>query len=87
MTYLRARFTWWPFHPAAIAFPTRRYGFCLLLVWLIKSVVLRYGGISLYRRSLPFWYGMIVGYLFGVGLSTLIDAIWFPDQIHWVHGF
>ncbi len=87
LTYLRARFVWWPFHPAAVAFPVRLYGFSLLLVWLAKSIVLRYGGVRLYRQSLPFWYGIIVGYLVGVGLSTLVDAIWFPGQGHWVHGW
>jgi len=84
---LRNRWTWWPFHPAAVAFPTRRYGFSLMIVWITKSLVLRYGGVRLYRRSIPFWYGFIVGYLFGVGLSTIVDGIWFPDEGHWVHGW
>jgi hypothetical protein len=87
LTYLRARFAWWPFHPAAVAFPIRFYGFSLFLVWLAKTVVMRIGGVSLYRKSLPFWYGFMMGYLFGVGLSTVVDAIWFPDQGHWVHGW
>jgi hypothetical protein len=84
---IRNRFTWWPFHPAALAFPTRRYGFSLLIVWLSKLLVIRYGGVRLYRQSLPLWYGFIVGYLFGVGLSTIVDGIWFPDEGHWVHGW
>ena len=32
LTYLKARVSWWPFHPAAIALPVGRYGFCLLSV-------------------------------------------------------
>ena len=87
LLYLRARYAWWPLHPAAIAFPTRQYGFSLLLVWLIKTLVLHYGGVGLYRRSLPFWYGIMVGYLLGVGISTTADAIWFRGQEHWVHGW
>ena len=87
LLYLRARYTWWPFHPAAVAFPTRQYGFSLLFVWLIKTLVLRYGGVGLYRRSLPFWYGIMVGYLLGVGVSTTADALWFRGQEHWVHGW
>ena len=87
LTYLRSQFAWWPFHPVAIAFPPGRYAFCLLLVWLVKVVVLRFGGVQLYRRSLPFWYGVIVGYLFGIALSSVVDAIWFPDGKHFVHGW
>ena len=87
LTLLRSRFTWWPIHPVAIAFPERRYVFAIFLVWAIKSSVLRFGGVTLYRRSIPFWYGAIFGYLFGVALSSLVDAIWFPDGGHFVHGF
>ena len=87
LTYLRSLFAWWPFHPVAIAFPPGRYAFCLLIVWLVKVVVLRFGGVSLYRRSLPFWYGAIVGYLFGISLSSVVDAIWFPSGGHFVHGW
>ena len=87
LTYLKARVSWWSFHPAAIALPVGRYGFCLLLVWLMKTTVIQFGGVSLYRRSLPFWYGAIVGYLFGIGVSKTVDMIWFPDGGHGVHGW
>lgn len=87
LTLLRARLSWWPIHPIAIAFPERRYAFCLMLVWLAKTIVLKIGGVGLYRRSLPFSYGAICGYLFGIAISSLIDAIWFPDGGHGVHGW
>jgi len=87
LTLLRARLSWWPLHPIAIAFPERRYAFCLMLVWAAKTVVLKIGGVRLYRRSLPFAYGGICGYLLGIAVSSLIDAIWFPDQGHGVHGW
>ncbi len=87
LTLLRARFSWWPLHPIAIAFPERRYAYCLLLVWIAKTVVLKVGGVGLYRRSLPFAYGAICGYLLGIAVSSAIDAIWFPDGGHFVHGW
>ena len=86
LTILRARFTWWPFHPVALAFPVRRYAFCLLIVWVAKLVVIRYGGASLYRRSVPFWYGAIVGYLVSIAISSVVDLIWFPGSWHHMHG-
>ncbi len=87
LTYIRTRFSWWPFNPVAIAFPTRRYGFSLLVVWATKALIMRFGGVALYRKSLPFWYGLMIGYLLGVGISTGVDAIWFPDAGHIVHGW
>ncbi len=87
LTYIRTRFSWWPFNPVAIAFPTRRYGFSLLVVWATKALIMRFGGVALYRKSLPFWYGLMVGYLLGVGISTGVDALWFPDAGHIVHGW
>jgi len=87
LTYIRTRFSWWPFNPVAIAFPPRRYGFSLLVVWATKALIMRFGGVALYRKSLPFWYGLMIGYLLGVGISTGVDAIWFPDAGHIVHGW
>ena len=84
---LRSRFTWWPIHPVAVAFPERRYLFAIFLVWAIKTAVMRFGGVTLYRRSILIWYGAIFGYLFGIALSSVIDAVWFPDEGHFVHGF
>ena len=87
LTILRSRFSSWPIHPVAVAFPERRNLFAIFLVWAAKASVLRLGGVSLYRRSIPFWYGAIFGYLFGIALSSFIDAVWFPSEGHFVHGF
>ena len=87
LTLLKTRFSWWPLHPIAVAFPERRYAFCLFLAWLAKTSTLRFGGVRLYRRSIPFWYGAICGYLAGIAISSLIDALWFPDGGHGVHGW
>ncbi|MCZ6635343.1 MAG: hypothetical protein O7G87_18230 [bacterium] len=87
LTLLSARFASWPIHPVGLAFPHHTYGFAIFLVWLVKSLTLRFGGVGLYRRSLPFWYGVVVGYLVGVGTSSVVDAIWFPGSGHWAHGW
>ena len=87
LTFLSARFASWPIHPVGLAFPHHTYGFAIFLVWLCKSLTLRFGGVGLYRRSLPFWYGIVVGYLVGVGTSSVVDAIWFRGAGHWAHGW
>ena len=65
----------------------RIYVFNIFLVWLAKLLVLKFGGILLYRRVRPCCYGLIVGFVFAIGIAFLVDVIWFPDQGHGVHGW
>lgn len=90
LTLLRARFPWWPLHPIgltlATAWPIKMSAFSLFLGWACKWIIVRLGGIELYRRSRPLFFGLILGYFAGVALSNLIDFIWFPGQGHWLYG-
>ena len=77
----------WPLHPigfvAATAHTTnRRNTFPIFVAWLAKLLILRIGGIRLYQRSTPFFFGLALGYFVGVGVSALVDGIWFPGQGH-----
>jgi hypothetical protein len=64
-TALRLRFLWWSLHP--LAYPLSGYYFfaCLwfpfFISWLIKVLVLKYGGIKSYRKVLPLFLGLIMG--------------------------
>lgn len=88
---MQSRFSWWPFHPLGVMLMSsgyvRLYVLDIFLVWLSKLLVLSFGGISLYRRVKPCCYGLIVGYVFAVGCSFLIDLIWFPEGGHYIHGY
>ena len=88
---MQSRFSWWPFHPLGVMLMSsgyvRLYVLDIFLVWLSKLLVLSFGGISLYRRIKPCCYGLIVGYVFAVGCSFLIDLIWFPEGGHYIHGY
>jgi hypothetical protein len=61
----RTRFLWWPFHPVGYILAgtfTMEWLWCSLFVgWLVKWLVLRYGGLRLYRQALPFFIGLILG--------------------------
>lgn len=61
----RARFLWWPVHPIGYVLSgtfTLEWLWCALFVgWLVKSLILRYGGLTLYRQALPFFIGLILG--------------------------
>ena len=78
LTVANARFLWWPIHP--IAFPVSAYWTThhlmpsIFLAWVIKSVVLHYGGVVLYRKTRPFFLGLILGHYAAGGLWILIDG-------------
>ena len=57
------------------------------MTWSAKTILLRIGGIRLYRRAAPFFVGLPVGYVSGILVSGIVDIIWFPDGGHWVHGW
>lgn len=74
LTLMRLRFIWWPFHPLGyILAPTQGIGvlwFCLLISLILKSIIFKYGGMKLYRRVLPFFYGLFLG-------DVVIGCIWY----------
>jgi hypothetical protein len=65
MVWMRANFVWFPLHPLAYAIaPTWTlyvFWFPFFIAWMIKSLVLHFGGIELFRRIAPFMLGMILG--------------------------
>jgi hypothetical protein len=89
LTFLRYRFSWWPIHPIglAVAAADNVYSLAMpvFMAWAAKAVVMRVGGVALYRRSKPLFLGLLVGYTAGVVLAFAVDAVWFPGQGHQVH--
>jgi hypothetical protein len=78
MMILRTRFTWWVFHPVGYAMANtntmNQVWLPFFIAWIVKVVVLRYGGMRLYKQSLPFFYGIILGDFLAGGLTTLIGC-------------
>ena len=74
--FMRMRFLWWPFHPAGYALATSYamdyfWSVCLV-TWVLKSAILRYGGLRAHRRVAPLFLGLILGdYVIG-SLWTII---------------
>ena len=71
----RQRFLWWPFHP--LGFPVSLlFGtvfFSVLLAWLIKMVVIKYGGPQLYLKTRPFFLGLILGQFVTAGFWLAVS--------------
>ena len=85
----RMRFFWWPFHPAGYAITTS-WGMniiwsCLFTSWLIKLIILKYGGLRVHRQAIPFFLGLILGE-FAAGSMWTIIGIAFGIQTYgfWV---
>jgi len=74
---LNQRFVWWPLHP--LGFPiaslwlTDQLWFSIFIAWAIKSLVLRYGGAELYKRTRFFFLGLILGQYTVSGVWIIID--------------
>ena len=75
----RYRFPWWPIHPAGLAVglthPTFHVWFSIFVAWLIKVIILKLGGIGLYRRTRPFFLGMILGSFATSGVWLIVDCL------------
>lgn len=78
LTWLRAEYTWFPFHPLGycIGNELRWHWMPFLIAWAIKLVVLRHGGLKLYRQTLPFFLGLVLGDYTLAAIWSLIGVIW-----------
>jgi hypothetical protein len=85
---LRVRLPWFPFHPVGYAVSSSwslsLLWLPLLIAWVIKSLLLRYGGLRAYRQALPFFLGVILGECVAGSLWTLIGiAFHIPTYAFW----
>jgi hypothetical protein len=85
---MRVRFPWWPFHPLAFAVSSsweiNLVWFPLFLAWLVKVIVLRYGGRRGYGRALPFFFGLMLGqFVLGSLLNIVGIILQIPTYQFW----
>lgn len=71
-------FVWWPFHPLGFVVSTgwvmNSIWFSIFLAWMIKVIVLKYGGPRTYAQTRPFFVGVVLGQFTAAGLWLLIDG-------------
>ena len=76
---MRSRFWWWPFHPLGYAmgtaWPAMVYWVAFLTGWLLKSLILRYGGAPGYRLFRPFFLGLIFGEFVAAIIWAMLTAL------------
>jgi len=88
---LRYRFAWWPLHPIGLTVCSTNVTLdsvlSIFIAWGAKAIILRVGGVGLYRRSRPFFIRLLVAQAAAVALAFLVDLIWFPGRGHQVHAW
>jgi len=85
---LRMKIGWFPFHPVGFAVSSswsmHRLWLPMFIAWIVKLLILRYGGLKLYRQALPFFLGVILGEcivgsiwtIWGIGMHVPSYAFW-----------
>ena len=76
---LRWRFVQWPLHPVGYVVSSwwtfTGLWFPLLISWIIKRVLLSTGGVRLYRRSIPFFIGLVIGDVIVASIISILGLI------------
>lgn len=65
LSVLRLRYVSWPLHPIGFiitySYATKMIWFSVLVGWIVKVLIVRFGGASLYRSAKPVFLGLIIG--------------------------
>ena len=73
-------FIWWPFHPMGylLGGPWPSSGilwFSIFISWVLKWVILKFGGLALYRRASVFFIGLVLGDFVMVSFWGLLGTL------------
>lgn len=75
----RIRLVGFPFHPVGFAVSSSwsmdQVWLSLMVAWLVKLLIVRYGGLRTYRRAIPFFLGLVLGDFISGGIFNVI-GIW-----------
>ncbi len=76
---MRLRFWWWPFHPvgyiASNTWGSHWWFVPFFIGWAAKTLVIRYGGLRLYRGTVPLAIGLIVGDLVNGAVWAVVKMV------------
>ena len=79
LMFMRQQFLWWPLHPVGFVIGPvwlmDSLWFSVFIAWLIKKIILKYGGARVYEKSKYFFLGMPLGFYTCAGIWVLIDFI------------
>ena len=90
LAFMPSRFLWWPLHPVGYLMGndhTMNYLWMPFLIgWLVKSIVLKYGGLRAYRKTIPEAVGVILGDFVSMTIWSVIGIVFdVPTYSHFWH--
>lgn len=79
LMFMRQQFLWWPLHPIGFVIGPvwlmDMLWFSIFIAWLIKKILLKYGGVQAYEKSKYFFLGLPLGFYTCAGIWVFIDFI------------
>lgn len=73
LLFMRYTFIWWPLHPVGYLMHLSWAAKCLwasfLIGWLLKSLIIKLGGVGSYRKFKPIFLGAVLG-------ESVIGCVW-----------
>ncbi len=76
LMWLRRIFVWWPLHPIGYTMLSSWASFKLwpsiLLGWMMKFILVRYGGLRMYRSARPIFLGLVLGEMICAGIWAIV---------------
>jgi hypothetical protein len=80
LSVMRQRYWWWPLYPIGFALSGSWsmivFWFPILVAWVLKSVITRYGGMHTYSNLRPLFLGLILGEFSQAVVWATIAGIW-----------
>jgi hypothetical protein len=88
LAIMRMQIIGWPFHPIGYAisggWSMNLVWLPLFIAWVMKVVILKFGGLRVYKQALPFFLGLILGQMIVGSLWSLIGiAFGIPTYSFW----
>ena len=75
----KQRFLWWPIHPMSLPissmWPTDVIVLSVLISWMLKALILKFGGPALFQRLKPFFIGLVAGQFSSMGFWVVVDYL------------
>jgi hypothetical protein len=90
LAFMRASFPSFILHPIGFTVGSvwlmNQLWFSIFLAWLIKTLVLRYGGPSVYKKIVPFFLGLVLGQYTAAAFWFVVDLCTGKtgNQVFWI---
>ncbi len=83
LMFMRNKFAWWPLTPTGwlVGYGQSHFTFMATVIWIVKFLTMRYGGMKAYRRFTPAFIGISVA---GITSSFLVAIMTVMRLFRWI---